>query len=237
MSYRTLDLEAILETLRRLERRISERFAGSGLLSICHELVTLARDVQQRAKAIAAPNIALRAAVYIVILAGIVGLLVVAFGIKFQIGSTELLSVVQAVDAAANIVVLLGAALFFLISLETRLKRNRSLRDLHVFRSIAHVIDMHQLTKDPSSVLAGECATASSPERTMSAFELTRYLDYCTEMLSLTSKLAAVYPQNLPDPVVIDAVNEIELLTTNLSQKIWQKITILDRELKPATAG
>jgi hypothetical protein len=62
----------------------------------------------------------------------------------------------------------------------------------------------------------------------MSPFELTRYLDYCSEMLSLTSKLAALYAQNLPDPVVIDAVNEIESLTTNLSQKIWQKITILD---------
>jgi hypothetical protein len=34
----------------------------------------------------------------------------------------------------------------------------------------------------------------------MSPFELTRYLDYCSEMLSLTSKLAAVYAQNLPDP-------------------------------------
>ena len=62
----------------------------------------------------------------------------------------------------------------------------------------------------------------------MTPFELTRYLDYCSEMLSLTSKLAAVYAQNLPDPVVIDAVNEVESLTTNLSQKIWQKITILD---------
>jgi hypothetical protein len=47
-------------------------------------------------------------------------------------------------------------------------------------------------------------------------------------MLSLTSKLAALYAQNLPDPVIIDAVNDIERLTTNLSQKIWQKITILD---------
>jgi hypothetical protein len=234
VSYQTLDVEAILETLRRLERRISERFPGSGLLSICHELVGLTEDVQQRAKAIAAPNIALRTAVYIIIVAGVVGLLIIAFAVQFQIGSAELLSVVQAVDAAANIVVLLGAALFFLISLETRLKRNRSLRDLHVFRSIAHVIDMHQLTKDPSSVLATECATASSPQRTMTPFELTRYLDYCTEMLSLTSKLAAVYAQNLPDPVVIDAVNEIESLTTNLSQKIWQKITMVD-ELRRAS--
>jgi hypothetical protein len=67
--YRTLDVEAILETLRRLERRISERFPDSGLLSICHELVSIAEDVQQRAKAVAAPNIALRAAVYVIILA------------------------------------------------------------------------------------------------------------------------------------------------------------------------
>ena len=228
MFYRTLDVEAILETVRRLERRISERFPSSSLLSVCHELVKLAQDVQERAKAIAVPNVALRASVYIIILAGVVGLLIIAFSVKFQIGSAELLSVLQAVEAAANIVVLLGAALFFLISLETRFKRNRSLRDLNVFRSIAHVIDMHQLTKDPSSVLASDHATASSPERTMTPFELTRYLDYCTEMLSLTSKLAAVYAQNLPDPVVIDAVYDIESLTTDLSQKIWQKITILD---------
>ena len=65
----------------------------------------------------------------------------------------------------------------------------------------------------------------------MSSFELTRYLDYCSEMLSLTSKLAALYAQNLPDPVVIDAVNEIESLTTNLSQKIWQKITLVSASL------
>jgi len=62
----------------------------------------------------------------------------------------------------------------------------------------------------------------------MSKFELTRYLDYCSEMLSLTSKLAALYAQELPDGVVIDAVNEIENLTGNLSRKIWQKISIVE---------
>ena len=39
------------------------------------------------------------------------------------------------------------------------------------------------------------------------------------------------------DPVVIDAVNEIESLTTNLSQKIWQKITIVDANLGRATSS
>jgi len=114
------------------------------------------------------------------------------------------------------------------VSLEMRIKRRRSLSDLHRFRSIAHVIDMHQLTKDPSTILGGGRPTASSPKRTMSRFELTRYLNYCSEMLSLSNKLAALYAQHLPDPVIIDAVNDIEDLTTNLCNKIWQKITILD---------
>jgi hypothetical protein len=63
----------------------------------------------------------------------------------------------------------------------------------------------------------------------MSEFELIRYLDYCSEMLSLTGKLAALYMQNMRDPVIIDAVTEIEELTTNLSRKIWQKIMILQQ--------
>ena len=60
----------------------------------------------------------------------------------------------------------------------------------------------------------------------MTAFELTRYLDYCAEMLAMTGKLAALYLQTSRDTVVIHAVNEIEELTTNLSSKIWQKIMI-----------
>ena len=48
----------------------------------------------------------------------------------------------------------------------------------------------------------------SSPERLLTGTQLGRYLDYCSELLSLTSKLAALYAQNLPDPVVIDALSE-----------------------------
>jgi len=69
------------------------------------------------------------------------------------------------------------------------------------------VIDMHpadQGSEHPS--WKAERPPPSSPTRSLSRFELTRYLDYCSEMLSLTSKLAALYAQNLPDPVVIDAV-------------------------------
>jgi hypothetical protein len=234
MSYRTLDAAEIVATLRQLESRIAERFGGSGLAAVCRDVVAVGEQAQERSAAIARANIPLRAGIVLAVAAGLAGLAYSALSVNVQMGSAEIFGLFQGVEAAANIVVLMGAALFFLISLETRIKRRRSLRDLHVFRSIAHVIDMHQLTKDPSSVLAGGPPTQSSPARTMSAFELTRYLDYCSEMLSLTSKLAALYAQNLPDTVVIDAVNEIENLTTNLSQKIWQKITIVDAGREPA---
>jgi len=228
VSYQILDAAHIIDTLKQLERRVSDRFPGSGLIAVCHDLVGVAATAQQRSQAIASANIPLRISIYVLIVAGLAGLLLVAFSVKLQVGNAEIFSVFQGVEAAANIVVLAGAALFFLVSLETRIKRSRSLRDLHVFRSIAHVIDMHQLTKDPSSIFSGGAPTAASPKRTMTRFELTRYLDYCSEMLSLTNKLAALYAQHLPDAVVIDAVNDIEQLTTNLSSKIWQKITILN---------
>lgn len=61
----------------------------------------------------------------------------------------------------------------------------------------------------------------------MSDFELSRYLDYCSELLSLTGKVAALYVQDFQDPVVLAAVNEIEELTTGLSRKIWQKLMVL----------
>jgi len=88
---------------------------------------------------------------------------------------------------------------------------------------------MHQLTKDPELLLRPQMGTPSSPTRTFTAFELARYLDYCSEMLSIISKVAALYVQNFDDPVTLAAVNDVEQLTGSLSQKLWLKIDILER--------
>ncbi len=129
-------------------------------------------------------------------------------------------------ESAVNLLILFGGAVWFVLTLEERAKRRRALDALHRLRSMAHVIDMHQLTKNPTVLLDGP-RTAASPERGMSQFELTRYLDYCAEMLSLLGKLAALYAERVRDNVVIAAVNDIEVLTTGLGRKIWQKITII----------
>lgn len=46
--------------------------------------------------------------------------------------------------------------------------------------------------------------------------------------LSLTSKVAFLFVQRFDDPVSVGAVNDLENLTTGLSRKIWQKISILN---------
>jgi hypothetical protein len=173
--------------------------------------------------------------IYVAIAIGVAGLVVAARFIQLRIGNLEAFQFFQGVEAAINLVVIVSAALFFAITIEDRIKRRRALAALHEIRSIAHVIDMHQLTKDPSLVLHPAEPTQSSPRRSLTRFELSRYLDYCSEMLALCGKLAALYAQSLPDPVVIAAVNDIEQLTADLSLKIWQKIAIL--EAHGAVAG
>ena len=61
----------------------------------------------------------------------------------------------------------------------------------------------------------------------MDIFEMSRYLDYCSEMLSLTGKIAVIYGLHWQDAIAIRAANDVERLTTGLSQKIFQKIMIL----------
>jgi hypothetical protein len=126
----------------------------------------------------------------------------------------------QSLEAAVNLLILFGGATWFLVGLDDRLKRQRALDQLHTLRSVAHVVDMHQLTKDPHTL-------TSKGGAPMSAEALARYLDYCAEMLALVAKLAALYADRMRDPVVIDTVTEIENLTTGLSRKIWQKISLI----------
>lgn len=229
-TYRALDPVRVIETIRVLHHRIAERFPGAGLANVCAELLALAGESSARAESMARRNLPLRIAILALIAAGIGGLVWITLLLLGSVSATadNVYSALQGVEAAANLTVLIGAAVFFLTRIEERLKRRSALNALHELRSIVHVIDMHQLTKDPSSAIWVGGKTPSSPARTMSRFELTRYLDYCSEMLSLTAKVAVLFAQGFPEPAVTEAVGEIERVATGLSQKIWQKIIILE---------
>jgi hypothetical protein len=237
MRYRALDPDKVIDTIRLLNQRITERFPGAGLAGVCAELLTIARENSARAELISRRNVPLRVAVVALLVAGGGGLVWIVRLIDFsRTAADSVFSVVQGLEAAANLVVLTGALVFFLVTIEERLKRYRALKALHELRSIVHVIDMHQLTKDPSAEVSIAGKTASSPARTLSRFELTRYLDYCSEMLSLASKVAVLFAQSFPDATVTEAVSDIERIAAGMAQKIWQKIIILEAQGPEATA-
>jgi hypothetical protein len=225
---RALEPAKVIDTIAALHRRISERFPGAGLGHVCQELHAIAKENSARARQITRRNLPLRVAIFVLLAAGAAGLVWIAQLIYlFPRSADNVYSVLQGLEAAANIAVLLGAAIFFLFRIEQNLKRRAALQALHELRSIVHVIDMHQLTKDPSFVVTVAGKTASSPQRVLSPFEVARYLDYCSEMVSLTSKVAVLFAQGFPDSVVTEVVSDIERVAAGLSQKIWQKIMIL----------
>lgn len=225
--YRTLQPNKVTETIEALTRRIGDRFPQSGLYNVARDLVELSRETSGRIDDVARPHWGLRislALIQALTLAGLYLLFEFASTLK---GSDQLADFLQGFDAAISLAIFTGGAGFFVWSLEGRWKRGKALKALHDVRAIVHVIDMHQLTKDPS--MLGAARTSSSPERQMTPFELMRYLDYCSEMLSLTAKIAALYAENISDAVVVDTVGDIERLTSALSAKIWQKISMVQQ--------
>ena len=226
--YRSLNPAAIIETIDQLRARVEERFPGAGLSKVAVELQLIGNQAVGRAAWIGQPQWALRAGI-----AGLILVLLMIFvaalePLHLSARLQSWVEFIQGFESGMNALVLIGAAIFFLFTIEARIKRHRALKALHELRALAHIIDMHQLTKDPERVGNIGPSTKSSPKRVMTDFELTRYLDYCSEMLSLTGKIAALYVQGFDDPVVLSAVDQIEDLTTGLSRKIWQKITIID---------
>jgi hypothetical protein len=227
--YRTIRAEEVVKTARSLRDRIEDRFPDSGLLRVADELLAIAGETTDRCRAIAKPNVPLRAAVALLVALGVTGILtLVARNVRMSEAFWDLTNFAQGAEALLGDVVFLGAAIAFLVTIETRMKRSRALTAVNELRAIAHIIDMHQLTKDPETVLTLD-RTPASPTRNLTPFELNRYLDYCSEMLAIVSKVGALYVQSFPDREALAAVDEIEGLTSGLSRKIWQKIMILDR--------
>lgn len=225
--FQTLDDRAIIKSLETLRNRVAERFPTRGLTQTVSHMLDIARPTAKDAASLGRPNWTLRMLSVLAILAGAYGFYWLIFYYRLSLGvQLELNEFTQTLEAALNILLLSGLFIAFFLRLENRFKRVQALNGLYRLRAIAHVIDMHQLTKDPASI-AGNARTTSSPTRDLTNEQLLRYLDYCSEMLSLTGKLAALYAQHFPDATVVAAVNDVEQLTTNLSRKIWQKIVLV----------
>jgi len=224
-----LHSDKVISTISTLEDRIADRFPNSGLRNTCSDFLEIAKKSESNIEWIIKPNLPLRLFSYLIIALGIGGIVYSVSYVEFKIEDTTITNIIALSEAVFNDIILLGAAIFFLVGMEARLNRKKSLEMLNELRVTAHVIDMLQLTKDPSLINNPQVSTLHSPKRTLTKFEMERYLDYSSELASLIAKVGALYSQSLPDETVLRSVNEIEILCTGLSRKIWQKIMILNQ--------
>jgi hypothetical protein len=228
MAYEKLEADAVLETAQRLQARIEARFPRRNLGRVAGRLVAVASDVERaaaRSRPIQILRIAGLVVIGILVLAGAGSLIAAVVELIATRGSA--LAWLAAVETIINDVVYVGIAVIFLWLLPDHLERRRILGELHRLRSLAHVIDMHQLTKDPERFAAAFRPTVATIEVGLSPIEMANYLDYCSELLSLVSKTAAVYAERSTDPAVLATISDIENLTNGMARKIWQKLGLV----------
>lgn len=223
-----LSASAVQATVVRLSERIATRFPTRGLTRVAVELTTLAEDVSAGAAGARARlrwvRLASRIGIAIVVLASIVAFVLAMQDAERVDSSVDWLPLIE---SAINDLVFAGIAVFFLHALPNRIERGQLLGLLHRLRSLAHIVDMHQLTKDPERLRHDFTPTSVSPDLDLDRAGMEHYLDYCSELLSLVGKVAALCAEESRDPLVLDTVSTIETLTTGMSRKIWQKISLL----------
>lgn len=226
-----LDPPSLIGAVKQLRDRIEARFPQASLSTIAKTVVEAAERASARAAAIREPNIYIRTSVVILIGLVVAGLVYIAMHLDYRTAEKEVKGApafVQFLDAAVETTAFLFGGAIFLVTLESRLKRAKLIAAVHELRSLAHIIDMHQLTKSPDHYLKETHRTKYSPEVRYDLYQVRRYLDYCSELLAMVSKVAMLYLEDQSDPVVLDAVDQIENLTTSLSRKIWQKVSIMN---------
>jgi hypothetical protein len=233
VSVRTLEkLEPVpvIGTARRLRDRVGARFPDRGIHRVAQELVTLTEQVADASAGSRRRTRLVRTASHVVI--GIVVLVaLVAFGFAVEGAFTEApdngLDWLPLIESAVNDIVFVALAVVLLYTFPERVQRSDLLAKLHRLRSLAHIIDMHQLTKEPESLRDAFVNGTDGADVDLSPEQVEYYLEYCTELLSLVGKAAALCAEESQDEIVLNTVSTIESLTMGMSRKVWQKITVL----------
>ena len=235
-----LDAAQVEATLDQLHLRIVSAMPGRHLADVVEEVRQVvvvidkgARAVRRRA-AIGIGSWALIAALVVLVVAGVASAVHTGLAAEDDVRGFEWFGVVE---SGVNDVVFAAVAIWFLQGLPARLERRRLLRILYRLRSLAHVTDMHQMSKytadgevrddDAFPADAPDADAPAAAPRLMDEDDLVRYLEFCSSLLSLTAKAAALCGENTTDAVVLDTVSEIETLTASMSRKVWQKISLL----------
>ena len=228
--YDRLDPDKVSDTLDQLQGRILEQFPHRHLAQVATEVGEVIRRIERQASENAPVQrfvyLASRVAIVLLVVLILVAIVQAVRTGAAQVGPARVIDWLQYVESGVNDVVFAGIAIFFLMTVPARVRRRRTLETLHRLRSLAHIVDMHQMSKSPEKLLP-RWEGGQASQGSLTRAELGRYYDYCSELLTIVSKAAALCAEQSTDPVVLDTVSEIEVLTTGMSRKIWQKISLL----------
>ena len=198
--------------------RIKAKFPDSGLSRVAAELVSMVEEAGIRAEAIHRPNWPLRVGVVLLSLGAGAGPAAghLVAGEDRPEGRDGALHVRRV--GAAGLLLLRGGGPLFGVAGNPPEAAPR-LSALHELRAMAHVVEMHQIAKDPVGLLAGGAAAKPDgrEQTTKTPEELNRYLNYCNELLSIISKIAALYVQDFPDAPTVGAEDQVENLCSGIS--------------------
>jgi hypothetical protein len=213
-----LDPARIIETTENLARNISEKLPGSSLAGLAVELAQIAHATFERARQARRPIYSIRVLSLLAISASLLGLwyLLSHIHARWEFGGT-ITEVFEAADAGFNLLVLLAGALWFLVTIENRIKRKKALEFIEELREFIHVIDVTQLYYTPL-VYDPEPA----PARISLTFDYTYFL-FCTQMLAVISNLAALYTRGAAGDSILRAASEVEQLSNAISVKLLSK--------------
>ena len=106
--FRSLDPQKVIDTIAALHGRITRQFPGASLADICADLLVIAKENSARARRISAANVPLRAATFAILAVGVAALAWVAWLVLSMPPEGSFFSALQGVEAAANLIVLVG---------------------------------------------------------------------------------------------------------------------------------
>lgn len=209
--YQHLEASLVGETLADLTRRINARFPGRHLGEVAGDLTQPLAAAERGVEATGRYRLLRGVCQALSFGAGVMCAiaLVLAGNAAFET-SHDSVDWLGLVEAAGQDIVFAGAILVALWTLPRRRARAATLAELHRLRSLAHVIDMHQLAKQPGVVTADDYNT---------------YLTLCAELLALVGKTAALWAEHTDDDVVLGAIAEVEQLTGDTARTIWHKLS------------
>lgn len=222
--------EYVGATAKRLVERVQDRFGEDDLTGIARQVSQVAVASEKRISRALRVGFIIRLLTWPLVLGSVLGVASWIGSLGLTIRVNDAGDLAQSLDSVFQLMLVLGAGIWFLLSIGTKVQRRSLLEALQELNKLAQVIDLVQLDKDPDRLyFSTEQRTAKSPTlgKANTAFLLSRYLDYCAELLSVLGKVACLYRERIDDEVVLSRLGDFDRLTNQLRTNIGAKMGLI----------